>query len=306
MYLHFLSACELYGLLGGIFGLLSINTNAAIALDRYFVICQPVQSMQRMTKRRAAVIIIFLWFWCVLWSLLPVGGFGAYIPEGFQTSCTFDYLTRTQENLIFTTALYISGFVIPLLVIVGCYYKIVRAVAAHEREMAKMAEKLGAKDMRSGADLRTDLKTAKVSFTICLLWLMSWGPYSLIAFCAILGHTAYLNPYVSELPVIFAKTSAMYNPLVYAISHPKFRYAMEKQAPFLFACCKTKKPLTRGSTTGGSRMSQSSDIGSVRRSESQMTQMKAVSTSTIATVAGKVDEEPTPAPADTADAKTGT
>ena len=37
------SACEFYGLIGGIFGLMSINTMAAIAIDRYYAIARPLQ-----------------------------------------------------------------------------------------------------------------------------------------------------------------------------------------------------------------------------------------------------------------------
>ena len=41
--LSLFSACEFYGLIGGIFGLMSINTMAAIAVDRYYAIARPLQ-----------------------------------------------------------------------------------------------------------------------------------------------------------------------------------------------------------------------------------------------------------------------
>jgi r-opsin len=238
-----------YGAIGGIFGLMSINTNAMIALDRYLVIAQPFEALKRMSKTRAFALIVLVWFWSFIISLLPLAGFGAYIPEGFQTSCTFDYLSQTPSNYAFIIGLYVFGFLIPVLIILWSYYKIVRAVMAHEDEMAKMAQKMGAKDMRQGSDRRTDIKTAKVSATMVLLYLMSWSPYALIALLALLGYRGFLNPYVSEVPVIFAKTSAIYNPIVYAVSHPKFRGAMAQQVPWLFVCWKKPQSVSSSRST---------------------------------------------------------
>ena len=90
-----LSACELYALIGGIFGLMSINTMAMIAIDRYNVIAKPIRAARGLTYRKAFSMIVLVWVWSIVWSLPPLFGWGAYIPEGFQTSCTFDYLTRT-------------------------------------------------------------------------------------------------------------------------------------------------------------------------------------------------------------------
>ncbi|XP_064640540.1 rhodopsin-like [Lineus longissimus] len=291
-----MKTCEVYGAIGGIFGLMSINTNAMIALDRYLVIAQPFEALKRMTKNRAFILIVLVWFWSFIISLMPLAGFGAYIPEGFQTSCTFDYLTQTPSNYAFNIGLYVFGFLIPVLIIFWSYYKIVRAVMIHEDEMARMAQKLGAKDMRQGSDRRSDIKTAKVSATLVLLYLMSWGPYSIVSLAALLGYRSFLNPYMSEIPVIFAKTSAIYNPIVYAVSHPKFRLAMSKQVPWLFICC--KPPPSRGLSKSGSMVSERStssimEHGSVRKTKNVSTieggPSAAVSTTTLASNLGETE-----------------
>ena len=90
------SACELYGLIGGIFGLMSINTMAMIAIDRYNVIARPIKASHSLSYRKAFIMIVLVWVWSLVWTLPPLFGWGAYIPEGFQTSCTFDYLTRND------------------------------------------------------------------------------------------------------------------------------------------------------------------------------------------------------------------
>nr|QKY89064.1 Rhabdomeric opsin [Chiton tuberculatus] len=252
------AACELYGLVGGIFGLMSINTMAMIAFDRYMVIARPLSVMRHMSHKRAFFMLILVWIWSVVWAIPPIFGWGAYIPEGFQTSCPFDYLTRTDYFRSYIFCLYICGFVVPVLIIIVCYVFIVKAVADHEKEMASMAKKLDAKDIRQGQDQKTEIKTAKIAFYTITLFLLSWTPYAVVALIGEFGPAEYVTPYASEIPVMFAKTSAMYNPIVYALSHPKFREVLNQKVPWLMVCCKPKaKPSSAASgKTGGSQISR--------------------------------------------------
>nr|AKG27054.1 opsin [Dugesia japonica] len=217
--------CEIYGFIGGLFGFISINTMALISLDRYFVIAQPFQTMKSLTIKRAIIMLVFVWLYSLIWSTPPFFGYGNYVPEGFQTSCTFDYLTQSKGNVIFNIGMYIGNFVIPVGIIIFCYYQIVKAVRVHELEMLKMAQKMNAShptSMKTGAK-KADVQAAKISIIIVFLYLLSWTPYAIIALMALTGRRDHLNPYTAELPVLFAKTSAMYNPFIYAINHPKFR-----------------------------------------------------------------------------------
>ncbi|GFO38438.1 rhodopsin [Plakobranchus ocellatus] len=74
-------ACELYGLIGGVFGLMSINTLAVIAFDRYNVIARPMKASRSLGYRRAFIMLTLVWTWSTAWTLPPLFGFGAYIPE---------------------------------------------------------------------------------------------------------------------------------------------------------------------------------------------------------------------------------
>ncbi|XP_050390153.1 rhodopsin [Patella vulgata] len=259
-------ACELYGLTGGIFGLMSINTMAVISIDRYFVITRPFSAMRNMTHKRAFLMIVFVWIWSILWAIPPIFGWGAYIPEGFQTSCTFDYLTRTDSQRSFIMSMYLCGFVLPLAIIVFCYIFIIRSVMNHEKEMHKLADKLDAKDARGDKEkARAEIKIAKVSMTIIILYLLSWTPYAIVALIAQWGPASWVTPFVSEIPVLFAKASAMHNPIVYALSHPKFRDAVSRLMPWFLCCCalseKEKKLRDEANRNKLSRMtSQTSNI----------------------------------------------
>ena len=47
----FVSVCQFYGFSGGAFGLVSINTLAAISIDRYHVIVRSVNQKNRLTYK---------------------------------------------------------------------------------------------------------------------------------------------------------------------------------------------------------------------------------------------------------------
>ncbi|CAH8667159.1 unnamed protein product [Schistosoma margrebowiei] len=254
-------ACELYGFAGSIFGFISLTTMAFIALDRYLVISQPFKAFSRITYGKVIVMIFITWIWSALWSIPPFFGYGSYIPEGFHTSCTFDYLSTDLPNLIFNAGLYILGFLCPVFIIIFSYYQIVKTVRLNELELMKMAQSLNAQNpsaMKTG-DKKADIEAAKTSIILVLLYLMSWSPYAIVCLMTLVGSRDSLTPFHSELPVLFAKTSAVYNPIVYAVKHPKFRLEIEKRFPFLICCC-PPKPKERLQNTIVSKI-QVSQIG---------------------------------------------
>jgi r-opsin len=80
------------------------------------------------------------------------------------------------------------------------------------------------------------------------LWFMAWTPYLIINFTGIFG-AAKISPLGSIWGSVFAKCMALYNPIVYGISHPKYRAALVKKYPGL--TCASSEPdsdaVSRGS-----------------------------------------------------------
>lgn len=184
------------------------------------------------------MMICVVWVWSLCASLPPLFGWGRYVAEGFQTSCTFDYLTTTPNNRTYIFFLYLFGFAAPLAVIALSYILIIRALKKHERKMQKMAAKMKADDIKANQEkTKAEVKVAKVAIIIVFFYMLSWSPYATVALIGQFGPAEWVTPFLSELPVMLAKASAMHNPIVYALSHPKFREALYKRAPWLFCCC---------------------------------------------------------------------
>lgn len=245
------------GFTGGIFGIMSISTLAAISYDRYVCISNPLQAARFMTRRRAFTMITVVWMFSLVVTVPPIFGWGAYVAEGFQTSCTFDYVSKDPFVRSYIICLYIVGFVLPLTVIVLCYIFILKAVRKHADEMKKMAKKMNAVDIKTTKEKAgQELRIAKIAMMLISLFILSWTPYATVALIAQFGPSEWVTPYVAELPVMLAKASAMHNPLVYALSHPKFREALHKKMPWLLCCCKYTAPATSSAVYSRSRQTK--------------------------------------------------
>ncbi|XP_076030491.1 compound eye opsin BCRH1-like [Oratosquilla oratoria] len=226
--------CEVYACLGAIFGLCSLWTLAFVSFDRYNVIVNGVSSAP-LTKGRAFLYILFCWAYSIGWSIPPFLGWGAYIPEGILDSCSYDYLSRDVNRLSYGLCIFVFDYIVPLLIIVLAYVFIVKAIFAHEKAMREQAKKMNVTNLRSNADSNAqsaEVRIAKVAMTNVALWIICWTPYAIVTLQGLAFDQSSITPLVSMLPALLAKSAAVYNPMIYAINHPKFRLALQKTVPW--------------------------------------------------------------------------
>ncbi|KAL7856752.1 hypothetical protein SRHO_G00156510 [Serrasalmus rhombeus] len=219
------TGCELYAFCGALFGMCSMITLMVIAVDRYFVITRPLASIGKMSHKRALIILVIAWLYTMCWSLPPFFGWSAYVPEGLLTSCTWDYMTFTPSVRAYTMLLFVFVFFIPLFVIMYCYFCIFRAIRNTTSAVGKISAEGGTtKDsIKKFHRMKSEWKMAKVALIVILLYVISWSPYSCVALTAFAGYADMLTPYMNSVPAVIAKASAIHNPIIYAITHPKYR-----------------------------------------------------------------------------------
>lgn len=141
-----------------------------------------------------------------------------------------------MNNKSHVMAACIFQFALPIVIIIGCYYFIVQAVFQHEDELRQQAKKMNVASLRSNVDqqaVSAEIRAAKVAIINVTLWIMAWTPFAIVCMLGTWGDTSQITPLISELPVLFAKTSAVYNPIVYALSHPKYRACLKEMYPWI-------------------------------------------------------------------------
>lgn len=188
-----------------------------------------------MTGGKAFVIILCCWIYSIAVSIWPFFGWNAYIPEGILTSCSFDYLTQDWNRKSFGLFLFISCYCIPITVITFVYSQIVNAIRQHEKALRAQAKKMNVENLRSNADANkqsAEVRIAKVAVSNVFLWVITWTPYAAVVMKGLFGNQDDLTPLVSALPGLICKTASVYNPIMFAISHPKFRLALQEAWPW--------------------------------------------------------------------------
>jgi len=225
--------CEVYAFLGSLFGCVSIWSMVWITLDRYNVIVKGV-SAEPLTSGGAMARIGGTWVTAFVWCLPPFFGWNKYVPEGNMTACGTDYLTEDTFSHSYLYIYSVWVYIFPLFFNIYLYSFIIKAVANHEKQMREQAKKMGVKSLRSEESQKTsaECRLAKVALMTVSLWFMAWTPYFIINYTGMLNKAA-VTPLFSIWGSVFAKANAVYNPIVYAISHPKYRAAMEKKLPCL-------------------------------------------------------------------------
>jgi r-opsin len=131
-----------------------------------------------------------------------------------------------------------------IIFIVGCYFFIVKTVFHHEEELRQQAKKMNVTSLRNNAEqdaVTAEMRIAKIAIINITLWIFAWTPFTVICILGTWGSPTYITALVSEIPIVCAKTSAVYNPIIYALSHPKYRECLKEICPWLCIVVEKKK-----------------------------------------------------------------
>ena len=115
--------CEFTGLLTVILLSVSIATLACISLDRHLSICYALQYPSEITSRRVYLMVGYVWLQGLIMAITPLMGWGSYAYRTIHVPvCLPDW---SYDNS-YTTSMFIVGLLIPFVVMVYSYSKIMQ------------------------------------------------------------------------------------------------------------------------------------------------------------------------------------
>jgi r-opsin len=89
------------------------------------------------------IFVLFVWIWATPFNLMPTMEiWNRYIPEGYLTTCSFDYLTPNHDTRLFVTCIFVYAYLIPVSLLVLFYSKILGQVRAHQKAMSEQVKQL--------------------------------------------------------------------------------------------------------------------------------------------------------------------
>ncbi|NWX34413.1 OPN5 protein, partial [Notiomystis cincta] len=221
------ASCVYYGLLGFLFGVCSMMTLCAMAVIRFLVTNSPKPDSNRIPKSTVCILIAFIWLYSLLWAILPLLGWGYYGPEPFGISCTIAWseFHNSSNGFSFILSMFLLCTVLPALTIVACYLGIAWKVHKAYQEIQNID--------RIPKAAKLEKKLTLMAVLISVGFLSSWTPYAAASFWSIFNSSDSLQPVVTLLPCLFAKSSTAYNPFIYYVFSKTFRCEVRK----LQCCC---------------------------------------------------------------------
>eukprot|EP00095_Tigriopus_kingsejongensis_P002825 maker-scaffold80_size398941-snap-gene-2.17 protein:Tk02825 transcript:maker-scaffold80_size398941-snap-gene-2.17-mRNA-1 annotation:"opsin" len=228
--------CRMYAFTAGVFGCASLWLIILIGYDRYNVIVHGIGGV-KITPMKALGMIVFAFTYSTC-TIIPafLGVWGNIIYEGLLNACAFNYLSEDWIGKSYILFLVTFNLFVPLVFIVYFYSHIVKAVVNHERLLREQAKKMNVESLRSNVNAdkeSTEIRIAKVSLTAICLWLLAFAPYATTVLLAQFGPRHLISPLVAHMPSMLLKVAACFNPIIYAISHPKYREALALELPWL-------------------------------------------------------------------------
>uniref|UniRef100_A0A3B5QDE1 Parietopsin n=1 Tax=Xiphophorus maculatus TaxID=8083 RepID=A0A3B5QDE1_XIPMA len=203
------AACVFQGFSVNYFGLGSLCTLTLLAFERYNVVCHPKAAL-RLSMRRSVQGLLFVWVFCLFWAVALLLGWSSYSLEDFQTPFSLAWEERSWSNTSYLILYSLLCFIVPVAIIIYCYFHVLKSL----RKLNRRLELPGGRSRKSENDHAITMVLAITAFFVC------WLPYAVVV---VVDPELRVPPLIATLPMYFAKTSPVYNPIIYFFSNEQFR-----------------------------------------------------------------------------------
>nr|BAB21486.1 fresh water form rod opsin [Conger myriaster] len=210
------TGCNIEGFFATLGGEIALWCLVVLAIERWMVVCKPVTNF-RFGESHAIMGVMVTWTMALACALPPLFGWSRYIPEGLQCSCGIDYYTRAPgiNNESFVIYMFTCHFSIPLAVISFCYGRLVCTV-----------KEAAAQQQESETTQRAEREVTRMVVIMVISFLVCWVPYASVAWYIFTHQGSTFGPIFMTIPSFFAKSSALYNPMIYICMNKQFRHCM--------------------------------------------------------------------------------
>uniref|UniRef100_A0A3B3ZIE8 G-protein coupled receptors family 1 profile domain-containing protein n=1 Tax=Periophthalmus magnuspinnatus TaxID=409849 RepID=A0A3B3ZIE8_9GOBI len=219
--------CQLYAACGVLFGLCSLTNLTALSLVCCVKVCYPNYG-NKFSSSHACLLVAAVWCYAFIFAVGPLAQWGHYSAEPYGTACCIDWHAPNHEPsaMSYILCLFLFCYALPCSIIFVSYTFILLTVGGSRQAVLQ--------------HVSPQTKTAnahaliiKLSVAVCIGFLVAWTPYAAVAMWAAFGDALLVPPIAFAVAALFAKSSTIYNPLVYLLCKPNFRQCLCKDSTTL-------------------------------------------------------------------------
>ncbi|XP_013161887.1 PREDICTED: parapinopsin-like [Papilio xuthus] len=205
--------CVLYGFFMALLGITSITTLTVISFERYIMVTRPLRS-RRLSPKGAAGLVVFIWAYSLALTTPPLMGWGSYVNEAANISCSVNWHEQSVNTLTYILFLFAMGQIVPLAVITFSYINIIRTLKKNSQRLGRVS--------------RAESRATAMVFIMIVAFTVAWTPYSLFALLEQFAEQGIISPGVGVIPALIAKSSICYDPLIYVGMNTQFRQSIRR------------------------------------------------------------------------------
>ncbi|KAL7398051.1 hypothetical protein ABVT39_003516 [Epinephelus coioides] len=219
--------CQLYAMCGVLFGLCSLTNLTALSLVCCLKVCFPTHG-NKFSPSHARLLVAGVWCYASVFAVGPLAQWGHYSPEPYGTACCIDWHAPNHElsALSYIVCLFVFCYALPCTIIFLSYTFILLTVRgsrqAVQQHVSPQTKTTNAHSL-----------IVKLSVAVCIGFLGAWTPYAVVAMWAAFGEATEVPPDAFALAAMFAKSSTIYNPMVYLLCKPNFRECLYRDTTLL-------------------------------------------------------------------------
>ena len=223
------TSCVFYAFVTTCLGFAAIIHHTAIAVERYLSVTRPY--MTDIPNKVMISVISALWGFALLWSVFPLFGWSAYVPEGGNTACSIRWQSTDVTDASYVYAIFTLFFFTPIIINITAYTLMYRTV----KWMSVNAVKVWGVNAEPTLEIvMAKAKVAKMSSIMVTGFLIGWTPYAVVSLYAASGRAENISPLLGSIPSMFAKTTTSYNPIIYFFTYSHFRVSLQKSLRTVF------------------------------------------------------------------------
>ncbi|XP_064420575.1 opsin-5 [Latimeria chalumnae] len=238
-----LEACLYYAFCGVLFGLCSLTNLTVLSFVCCLKVCYPAYG-NKFSSTHAWIMLLCVWVYASIFAFGPLSSWGTYGPEPYGTACCIDWHASKKESnsMSYVIALFVFCYLLPCVVIVISYCLILLTVKGSRR-----AVKQHVSPQTKVNNIHNLI--VKLSIAVCLGFVAAWTPYAITAMWVVFAEYRKVPTMAFAVSAVFAKSSTIYNPIVYLLLKPNFRKFLTKDFVVLQrtcsrTCCDTKTDAT--------------------------------------------------------------
>nr|QBS47880.1 opsin-like protein [Tripedalia cystophora] len=213
--------CTWYGFINTLSGISGIYHLTFLSFERFITIVLPLKRDTILSTKNIYIGLGILWVAAIGVAGAPVFGWCEYIKEGVRTSCSVAWSSKENMNVFsYNLFMIFTVFLLPMLVIIYCNYRFIKEVSI----MSTRARGLqgGDSEMTASASKAEKQLTIMV-ITMIIAFNIAWLPYTVVSMVFLTGYGDVVGPMGASVPSVFAKTSVIYNPVIYCLLNRSFR-----------------------------------------------------------------------------------